>query len=102
LALAKISSARLGVLSKRSFRVNPGVLLSSPSATADSASNFVKTAITGTDANSIISHCVENVISQHTVVSVALREKPFLSGRNRSVILIHWDAIPVKENITIK
>jgi hypothetical protein len=40
--------------------------------------------------------------SQRAIVGVALREEPFLSRRDRSVILIHWDAIPVRENITIK
>jgi hypothetical protein len=40
--------------------------------------------------------------SQRAIASVALREEPFLSRRDRSVILIHWDAIPVKENITMK
>jgi hypothetical protein len=90
----------LGILSKASFRVN--FFLSSPSATPDSASNFVNTAITGTEANLIISQWVEDATSQRTAAGVALGKKLFLGHRNRPVILIHWDAIPVREDITMR
>jgi hypothetical protein len=49
----------------------------------------------------MISHCVENKISQCTVVGVALMEKLFLSHCDRLVILTHWDAILVRENISV-
>jgi hypothetical protein len=90
----------LAILSKASFRVT--FFLSSPSATADSASNFVNTAITGTGANLTISHWIEDAISQRTIAGVALGKKHFLGRCDRPVILIHWDAIPVREDITTR
>ena len=105
LALVKIFFAYSGIMSKILLRVNPDFLLSSlscPNATADSASNFVNTTTTGTEGNAIISYRIEDVVLRRTVVGVTLGEKLFLSHRDGSVVLIHWDAIPVTEKINIK
>jgi hypothetical protein len=59
-ALAKISFARSGALIEHSLRVNPE-LLSCPYASSHSASNFVNTAITGTEANATINHHIEEI-----------------------------------------
>ena len=63
LALAKIFFACSGIMSKILLRANPDFLLSSPNATADSASNFVNTTTTGTKVNAIISYRIGDVVT---------------------------------------
>jgi hypothetical protein len=99
--LAKISFACSGALFEHSLRENPD-LLSCPYASPQSASNFVNTAITGAEANAqSVTRSRRYTIHKHTVVGVALGEKPFLSFRDRSVVLVHWDTIPASETITV-
>ena len=100
-ALAKISFARSGAPFEHSLRDNPD-FLSCPYASSQSASNFVNTAITGTEANA------QSVIRSRrytnhkcTVAGIALGKKSFLSFRDRSVVLIHRDTIPASEMITV-
>jgi hypothetical protein len=101
-ALAKIFFASSGALFELSFRARPDCL-SCPYASSYSASNFVNTAITGAEKETIISQQNKDVIITHpTVPCVALRKKLSLGTHNRTIVLIHWDAIPATEKIIMK
>jgi hypothetical protein len=100
--LAKISFASSGALFELSFRASPDSL-SCPYASSYSASNFVNTAITGAEKDAITSQQNKDVIiTNPTFPCVALRKKLSLGAHDRTIVLIHWDAIPAIEKIIMK